>query len=71
MSTTIEIDNDEHFTVNVFRDSPEFDKVSKWFMVPMHILMDLHVEEFVCSEDCRMQHIAQLEAMYPDHVLVY
>ena len=67
MSTTAE----ETFTVRVFRESPLFDQYTRWFMIPTHELMALHVDAFTCPESDSAALIAHLEEKYPNHVLVY
>ena len=55
--------------IEVFRESAEWDKARRWFMVPMHTLQSLHVATFVVNEDLwdeRPEYVVnQIENIYP------
>lgn len=61
----------ETTTVRVFKDSPEFDQVEKWWMLPIPTLQRLHVTDYVVDDDLFADGIAQIKRKHPECVLIY
>ncbi len=68
---------DSYRTVDVFLENPEWDKHTRWFMLPMHMIRQLHVARFfvdVAVEDdysARISTLNKIEKQYPSHVYVH
>ena len=65
---TCNLTDGETFPVKVFRDSPLWDRVEKWWMMRQRDLDALYVATYEC--DCQ-RHLDWLEKEHPGHVFVY
>lgn len=60
-------------TISVYKDSPAFDTVERWWMLPAHVLNPLYVCTYeVHCDDWDIEHAAaKVREMHPDDVLMY
>lgn len=68
-------DGRDLWTVHVYKDSPEWDRHTKWFMLPAHLLRELYVATYDYysfrkpSEESST--VKRLRSQHPDCVFIY
>lgn len=65
------IQAESKFHCDVYRESPEWNKVERWWQLPADVLRELFVERWECDEYDAWDLVAELKRKYPDHVLVH
>lgn len=55
----------------VYRDCPEWDKHSRWFMVPTKLLNELYVVTYEAAEDDFLDCLPDIESKHPGCVFIY
>lgn len=66
--------NEDTRKVKVFAESPEWDKVEKWWMLRPDIAEALYITTYVCNDDSQAEfefQIAHIRELHPNAVLVY
>jgi hypothetical protein len=65
-------------TIRVFKDSPAWGTVDRWFKLPIHVLRELHVADYEVAEDedgdpviPMAKAASELLGKHPGCVLVY